>query len=194
MIKIELVECNDNVNVCFHYTFNGIQDFDVNTVYNTEKRLEILKRRDPEEYSRTLFVEQNKVRWETFIKLNFKKSRLRLLKADVKVCKDDPIKELISIWTENAAKITKIFFKLKCGVEPCMCCRQKKHLTRAHLIHDRPELLKRAILETPVLDDGHECHISSREFMCRYIELHTKFPIAPLCKECHQYIDKKVSP
>lgn len=194
MIKIELVECDDNVNVCFHYTFNELHNFDVNRVYNIEIRRQILKRRDPEEYSRTPFVEQNRVRWETFINLNLKKSRLRLITADVKVCKDDSIKDLISIWTENAAKITKFFFKLKSGFEPCMCCHQIKTLTRAHLIHDRPELLKRAILEAPILDDGYECHISSREFMRRYIELHTEFPIAPLCKECHQYIDKKVSP
>jgi hypothetical protein len=152
-------------------------------------RLEILKRRDPDEYGRTPFVEENRVRWEKFINLKLKKSRLRLLKADGKVCKDDPIEDLISLWTENAAKITKFFFKLKCG-EPCMCCGRKKHLTRAHLLHDRPELLKRAILEAPIIDDGHECHISSRWFMRRYIELHIDFPIAPLCKECHQYIDK----
>ena len=139
--------------------------------YNRQKRLEILKRRDPEEYSRTPFVEQNRVRWETFINLNLKKSRLRLLKADVKVCKDDSIKELISIWTENAAKITKLFFKLR-SFEPCMCCGRKKHLTRAHLLHDRPELLERAILEAPIIDD---CHISSRWFLRKrllYLSIH----------------------
>ena len=86
MIKIELVECNDNVNVCFHYTFNGIQDFDVNIVYNTEKRLKILKRRDPEEYSRTPFVEQNRIRWETFINLNLKKLLCQIYRMRTHSC------------------------------------------------------------------------------------------------------------
>jgi hypothetical protein len=153
-------------------------------------RLEILKRRDPVEYRRTPFIVENRVRWEKFINLKLKKSKLRLLTADGKVCKDDPIEDLISLWTENAAKVTTRFFDGKSLGKFCMCCGRKKHLTRAHLLHDRPELLKRAILEAPIIDDGHECHISSHWFMRRYIELHIDFPIAPLCKECHQYIDK----
>jgi hypothetical protein len=157
------------------------------------ERLEILKRRDPEEYSRTPFVEQNRVRWEKFINLKLKKSRLRLLKVDGKVCKDDPIEDLISLWTENAAKVTTRFFDGKSLGKFCICCYQKKQLTRAHSLHDRPELLKQAILEAPIIDDGHECHISSRWVLRRYIELHIEFPIVPLCKLCHQYIDKKVS-
>ena len=182
MIRIEF---DDNIRVRFYYTSKESHNPDVNKLYNIQRRREILKRRDVGEYSRTLFIEQNRIRWETFIHLNLKKSKLRLLTADVK--------DQISIWTENAAKITKYFFKLKSGFEPCMCCHQIKSLTRAHLIHDRPELLKRAILEAPIIDDGHECHISSQWFMRRYIELHTEFPIAPLCKECHEYIDRKTS-
>ena len=37
-------------------------------------RLGILKRRDPEEYSKTEFIEQNRVHWERFIDVNLKKS------------------------------------------------------------------------------------------------------------------------
>ena len=158
--------------------------------YNTQDRLEILKRRDPDEYRKTPFVEENKVRWKTFIHQYLKKSKLRLLTADVLVSKNDPIRDLVAIWTENAAKVTLRFFHGKTLGASCMCCGRKKHLTRAHLLHDRPELLKRAILEAPIIDDGHDCHISSRWFLRKYIELHTEFPIAPLCKECHQYIDK----
>jgi hypothetical protein len=160
--------------------------------YSTQSRLEILKRRDPAEYRRTPFVEENRKRWEIFLKCNLQKSRLRLLTADVKVCRDDSIENLISIWTENAAKLTKIFFKLR-SFEYCMCCRQTKQLTRAHLLHDRPELLRRAILEAPIIDDGHECHLSSKWFLRRYLQLHIDFPIAPLCKGCHEYIDRKTS-
>ena len=157
------------------------------------QRLGILKRRDPEEYSRTPFVEQNRVHWEKFIILNLKKRKLRLITLDVKLCKDDPIKDVISFLTENAAKVTTRFFEGKSLGKFCICCHENKHLTRAHLLHDRPELLKRAFLEAPIIDDGHECHISSQWVLCRYIELHIEFPIAPLCKPCHQYIDKKVS-
>ena len=163
----------------------------IDQVYNcTQLRLEILKRRDPEEYSRTPFVEQNRIRWETFIDRFLEKSKLRLLTADVLVSKNDSIKDLVSIWTENAAKVTLRFFHGKTLGNLCICCRQEKHLTRAHLLHDRPELLKRAILEAPIIDDGRDCHISSRWFLRRYIELHREFPIAPLCKECHEYIDR----
>jgi hypothetical protein len=50
-------------------------------------RLDILKRRDPVEYRRTPFIEENRVRWETFHHhLTLKKSKLRLLTADGKVC------------------------------------------------------------------------------------------------------------
>ena len=158
--------------------------------YSTQRRLEILKRRDPAEYRRTPFVEENRKQWEIFIERNLQKSRLSLLTADVKVCNNDSIENLLSIWTENAAKLTTRFFDGKSLGNLCICCRQDKHLTRAHLLHNRPELLKRAILEAPIIEDGHDCHISSRWFLCRYIELHKEFPIAPLCKECHEYIDK----
>ena len=153
-------------------------------------RLGILKRRDPEEYSKTDFIEQNRVHWEKFINLKLKKSRLRLLEADVKLCKDDPIKDVISFLTENAAKVTTRFFDGKSLGKFCICCHENNHLTRAHLLHDRPDLLKRAFLEAPIIDDGHECHISSHWVLRRYIELHIESPIAPLCKLCHQYIDR----
>lgn len=160
--------------------------------YSTQSRLEILKRRDPAEYRRTPFIQENRNRWEIFLKRNLQKSRLRLLTADVLVSRNDSMKDLVSIWTENAAKLTKNFFKLR-SFEHCICCRQDKHLTRAHLIHDRPELLRRAIMEAPIIDDGHECHISSKWFLRRYLQLHIDFPIAPLCKGCHEYIDRKTS-
>ena len=156
-------------------------------------RLGILKRRDPEEYSKTEFIEQNRVHWERFIDINLKKSKLRLLSADVKLCRDDPMEDLISIWTENAAKVTTRFFNGKSLGNVCICCLKKTHLTRAHLLNDRPELLKRAISEAPIIDDGHDCHISSHWVLHRYIDLHREYPIAPLCKKCHQYIDNKVS-
>ena len=192
MIQIELIECDDKIDIHFHYTFNQLHNFDVNRVYNNQTRLEILKRRDVDEYSRTPFVEKNRVYWETFINDNLDKRKLKLITVDVKVCVDDPIEDLISIWTENAAKITKLFFMLR-GHTECICCHQTKPLTRAHLLHDRPELLKHAILEAPIIDDGCECHISSKWVMRKYIELHKKFPIAPLCKECHKHIDTKGS-
>ena len=194
MIQIELIECDDKLNIYFHYTLKQLHIFNVNKVYNTQTRLEILKRRNVEEYNRTPFIEKNRVYWETFINDNLIKRKVKLITVDVKVCKDDPIEELMSIWTENAAKITKIFFILKHGFETCICCHQTKPLTRAHLIHDRPELLKQAIMEAPIIDDGYKCHISSKWFMRRYIELHKKFPIAPLCKECHRYIDTEGLP
>jgi len=109
MIQIELIECDDKLNIYFHYTLKQLHIFNVNKVYNTQTRLEILKRRNVEEYNRTPFIEKNRVYWETFINDNLIKRKVKLITVDVKVCKDDPIEELMSIWTENAAKITKIF-------------------------------------------------------------------------------------
>jgi len=89
-------------------------------------------------------------------------------------------------WVIQPANIIQSVFK---GFKTnyCKCCRSStKRLDSAHTILTRPQILKNAI-EHSQSELGEEDWV---EQAIEFIQLHTKYPVITLCKECHRAMDK----
>ena len=74
-------------------------------------------------------------------------------------------------------------FKKNC----CECCHSDtKRLDSAHTILTRPRILKKAIRQSES-ELGEEDWIDQ---VIKFIQLHAKYPVITLCKECHLAMDK----
>ena len=97
-------------------------------------------------------------------------------------------KDITKLGNSGANVIKTVFKKFKS--QQCECCgRHEKSFDSAHTILNRGGVMDLA-LETH--EDG-QLPLPT-EILIRFVKLHAKYPVVTLCKECHRYIDKKVSP
>ena len=97
-------------------------------------------------------------------------------------------KDITKLGNSGANVIKTVFKKFKS--QQCECCgRHEKSFDSAHTILNRGGVMDLA-LETH--EDG-QLPVPT-EILIRFVKLHAKYPVVTLCKECHRYIDKKVSP
>ena len=89
-------------------------------------------------------------------------------------------------WVIQPANIIQSVFK---GFKKknCECCRSyTKRLDSAHTILTRPQILKNAIRQSQS-ELGEE---DWNDQVIKFIQLHAKYPVITLCKECHLAMDK----
>ena len=89
-------------------------------------------------------------------------------------------------WVIQPANIIQSVFK---GFKNsyCECCRSyTKRLDSAHTILTRPEILTIAIRQS----QSELCEEDWVDQAIKFIQLHAKYPVITLCKECHLAMDK----
>lgn len=127
----------------------------------------------------------NVIRTTTFKSRRFK--RQCMLDNDVEnFLKSDQSSHFSNLTRESFAKMKTG----QCGI----CLKKCARTELAHLVHDRPTLVRMAYEMTSKEKHKGAVVVCRGEMSKNYVNLHVKYPVCELCHECHVDYDSKKKP